>query len=75
MKKCKKFIFTLGPFVIFVFAVLPSTGMGDVFNVTTPANFQTYLNIAISNNQADTINVAAGTYNLTLGLANKQILR
>lgn len=35
------------------------------FNVSTPTQFQTALNTAINNNQADTINVAAGTYNLT----------
>jgi len=35
------------------------------FNVSTPAEFQAALDTAKSNGQDDTINVAAGTYNIT----------
>ncbi len=41
---------------------------GTVFNVSNPTELQDALNIAASNGQADTINVAAGTYNITATL-------
>ena len=39
-----------------------------IFNVSTPAEFQAALDTAKNNGQDDTINVAAGTYNITTTL-------
>jgi hypothetical protein len=39
-----------------------------IFNVSTPAQFQATLNTAKDNSQDDTINVAAGNYNITTTL-------
>ena len=39
-----------------------------ILNVSTPAEFQTALDTAKNNGQDDTINVAAGTYNITTTL-------
>jgi hypothetical protein len=49
-------------------ALLTATAAAADFNVTTPAEFQTALTTAEANGEADTINVAAGTYNLAATL-------
>ena len=45
-----------------------------IFNVSTPAQFQAALDTAYINGQDDTINVAAGTYNITTTLIYNYIL-
>lgn len=52
--------------LIFVILVLALAGNSQaaIFNVSSVAEFQTALTTAQSNNDDDTINVAAGTYNL-----------
>jgi len=42
-----------------------NVAFGETFNVTSPEEFQSALTIAQSNGEDDTINVAAGTYNIT----------
>ncbi len=42
-----------------------SPALGATFNVANPAQFQTALNTAAANGEADIINVAAGAYNVT----------
>ena len=52
--------------LISIFALIHhAVCLAAVFNVTSPAEFQAALTSASSNGQTDTINVAAGTYNLT----------
>ena len=62
----KKVSMSIGYFILCLF--IPAKGISADFFVSSPAAFQTALNTAIDNNQADTINVAAGTYNLTTTL-------
>jgi len=50
--------------VVLLVVAMPLSASADVFNVTTTGGFQTALTTAQSNNDDDTINVAAGTYNL-----------
>ena len=54
---------------VVVLAILTFTiaavAQGAVFNVSTPAEFQSALTTASSNGEDDTVNVASGTYNLT----------
>ncbi|MCP4259680.1 MAG: right-handed parallel beta-helix repeat-containing protein [Planctomycetes bacterium] len=44
---------------------MPLSAGAEVFDVTTPAEFQTRLTQAQNNGENDTINVAAGTYDVT----------
>ena len=59
-------------FVLTVFAMvilIPNASLwAESFNVNNPAEFQTALNTAADNGEDDTINVAAGTYNITTTL-------
>ena len=53
-------------FLAFFVALLATNLVfGKTFNITTPVQFQSALIEAQSNGQDDTINVAAGTYNIT----------
>jgi len=53
-------------FLVFLVALLATNLVfGKTFNVTTPVQFQSALTEAQSNEEDDTINVAAGTYNIT----------
>jgi len=53
-------------FLVFLVALLATNvAFGETFNVTSPEEFQSALTIAQSNGEDDTINVAAGTYNIT----------
>ncbi|MDH3434817.1 MAG: DUF11 domain-containing protein, partial [Gammaproteobacteria bacterium] len=45
-------------------AVLASVASAATFNVTTPTEFQSALTTAQANGESDTINVAAGTYDI-----------
>jgi hypothetical protein len=55
--------------VILMVVLAATTALGATFNVTNPTEFQTALTTAAANNQDDTINVAAGTYNITATLS------
>jgi hypothetical protein len=50
--------------VVLLAVAMPLSASADVFNVTTTAEFQTALTNSQNNGQDDTINVAAGTYNV-----------
>jgi len=53
-------------FIVLMYLLLLSGSVyGAVFNVTNPSEFQTALTTAQANNENDTINVAAGTYNIS----------
>jgi hypothetical protein len=54
--------------VVLLAVAMPHSVSADVFNVTTTLEFQTALTNAQNNGQDDTINVAAGTYNITATL-------
>jgi len=51
--------------VFFIAFLTTNVAFGETFNVTTPEEFQSALTEAQSNEEDDTINVAAGTYNIT----------
>jgi hypothetical protein len=57
-----------GVVIFVVYFVLSATVYGAVFNVTNPTELQNALNRAKNNGQDDTINVAAGIYNITTTL-------
>jgi len=58
---------TIGIGMLLVLLLVPGgiQPRAAIFDVTTPAEFQAALTTAQGNGQDDTINVAAGTYNLT----------
>ncbi len=58
----------LGVVIFVVYFVLSATVYGAVFNVANSTEFQNALIIAKSNGEDDTINVAAGIYNITTTL-------
>jgi hypothetical protein len=60
-------IFTSLSILFFLIITITRT-FTNSFNVTNPTEFQNALNTASSNGENDTINVAAGTYNVTTPL-------
>ncbi len=54
---------------VIILTLTAAVAQGAVFNVSTPAEFQTALTTAQSNGENDTINVASGTYNLSTALS------
>ncbi|MBW2631779.1 MAG: hypothetical protein JRC90_08470 [Deltaproteobacteria bacterium] len=61
-------VLTVFACVLFL-SFLSAPAFGEVFNVTDAAGLISALSDAENNGQSDTINVAAGTYDLTLGLS------
>lgn len=53
---------------LFVFFVFPSAMWAETFTVTNVSQFQSDLDAASANGENDIINVAAGTYNVTMTL-------
>ena len=57
--------------VFLVVLFITNVALGEIFNVTNLEEFQSALTTAESNGEDDTINVAAGTYNITSTLTYK----
>jgi hypothetical protein len=66
-------MYNLARMILLMITVFLAFGPGynveaEIFNVSTPAQFQAALDTAYNNGQDDTINVAAGNYNITTTL-------